>query len=66
MAVKTIIRLKNDVVMVFDADDEQVPEYQGSYDAVRDMILKYAPGDAVFAHWFGYSREPEIVARESW
>ena len=64
--IKTIIRLKNDMIMVFDAEGEQVPEYQGQYKDVKESILRDAPPDAVFTHWFGYSDEPETVYREEW
>ena len=45
--IRTVIRLKNDMVMVFDEDGEQLPKYQGSYAEVRESILKDAPPDAV-------------------
>jgi hypothetical protein len=64
--IKTINRLKNDMVMVFDAEGEQVPEYQGQYKDVRESILRDAPLDAVFTYWFGYSDEPVTVFREEW
>ena len=64
--MKTIIRTKNDTVMVFDGSGEQVPEYQGSYQEVREEIIRNAPADAVFAHWFGPAPEPDIVTRETW
>lgn len=64
--MKTIIRLKNDMVMVFDADGEQVPEYQGWYEEVKERILRRAPPDTLFTHWFDDSAGPEIVSREGW
>ncbi len=64
--IKTIIRIKNDMVMVFDEDGEQMPEYQGSYGDVKERILANAPPGSVFKHWFGYSREPEVVKGEIW
>lgn len=64
--IKTIIRLKNDMVMVFDAEGEQIPEYQGQYEEVKRSILRDAPPDAVFTHWFGYSAEPATIYREEW
>ena len=66
IVIKTIIRLKNDMVMVFDAEGEQVPEYQGQYKDVRWSILGDAPPEVVFTHWFDYSVEPEIIHREEW
>ena len=64
--IKTIIRLRDNTVVVFDAEGEQVPEYQGKYLDVREIILRDVPDDAVFNHWFGYSFEPGIVSRENW
>ncbi|MFQ5996951.1 MAG: hypothetical protein ACE5KP_04935 [Dehalococcoidales bacterium] len=64
--IRTIIRLKNDMVMVLDVEGEQVPEYQGQYEDVKGSILRDAPPDAVFTHWFGYDAEPEIIYREGW
>ena len=52
--------------MVFDADGEQVPEYQGRYEDVKTHILRDAPPAVVFAHWFGYADEPVAVARGDW
>jgi hypothetical protein len=64
--IRTVIRLKNDMVMVFDEDGEQLPEYQGSYAEVRESILKDAPPDTVFAHWTGQKTKPQTVARTDW
>jgi hypothetical protein len=54
------------MVMVFDEDGEQLPEYQGSYAEVRESILKDAPPDTVFAHWTGQKTKPQTVARTDW
>ena len=64
--IKTVIRLQNDAVMVFDADGEQIPEYQGQYEGVKASILRDALPDAVFTHWFNHDTAPEIVSREGW
>ncbi|MFC2007733.1 hypothetical protein ACFLVB_03970 [Chloroflexota bacterium] len=66
MMIKSIIRLQNDMVMVFDEKGEQVPEYQGQYEAVKKSIVKKAPPDAVFACWFEYAMEAEVISRENW
>ncbi len=66
MAIKTVIRLKNDGVMVFDTEGEQIPEYQGQYKNVREGILKDAPPDVVFSHWFNHADEPEIISKGNW
>ncbi len=64
--IKTAIRLKNDMVMVFDESGEEIPEYQGQYEDRKESILKDAPADAVFAHGFTNSGKLQEVAREEW
>ena len=64
--INKIIRLKDDMVMVFDEEGEQIPEYQGCYMVVKDKILADAPAGAVFNHWFGHSVKPRVVATRSW
>jgi hypothetical protein len=64
--IKKIIRLQNDMVMVFDENGEQVPEYQGFYIDVKDKIMAEAPAGAVFSHWFGYAPKPVLKAVASW
>ena len=64
--IKTVIRIKNDYVMVFDEDGEQVPGYQGHYNDVKAKILADAPAGSVFNHWFGNSPEPEKVTGATW
>lgn len=63
--IKTVIRLQNGEVMVFDADGEQLPEYQGRYQQVREGILRDAAPEAVFCHWFG-TDESQPVSKASW
>jgi hypothetical protein len=64
--IKTVIRIKNDMVMVFDEYGEQIPAYQGRYHEVREKILVDAPAGSVFSHWFGRSQEPVRVTGENW
>ena len=64
--IKTVIRIKNDMVMVFDENGEQLPEFQGHYGDVKDKILANAPAGSVFNHWFGRAAEPERVTGETW
>ena len=64
--IKTVIRLGNDMVVVFDAEGEQIPRYQGRYEDVKARILSDAPSGAVFNHWFGYSLEPKAVSGKNW
>ena len=66
MTIKSVIRLRNNIVLVLDAEGEQVPGYQGQYQDVKSMILRDAPSDAVFTHWFKNSAEPELVVKDSW
>jgi hypothetical protein len=64
--IKTVIRIQNDMVMVFDERGEQLPEYQGYYKDVREKIISNAPAGSVFNHWFGSAPEPEKVKVEEW
>jgi len=64
--LKTVVWMKNDLIMVFDERGEQLSAYQGKYDEVREGVIRDAPPDAVFLHWFGHSAIPEIVSREAW
>ena len=64
--IKTVIRMRNNMVIVFDADGEPVPQYQGQYEDVREGILRDAPAGAVFNHWFGFTLEPEAVPGKTW
>lgn len=66
MTIKTVVRLPNNTVMVFDKNGEQIPEYQGQYGRVREGILKDAPPDTVFAHGFTDGGELQKVSREKW
>jgi len=64
--IKTVIRLKDDMVMVFDGMGEQMTVYQGQYDQAKEKVLEDAPLDAVFVNWFGSDAIPETVSREDW
>ena len=64
--IKTVIRLGNDMVVVFDVEGEQIPGYQGLYEDVKARILRDAPSGAVFNHWFGHSLEPKAVPGKNW
>jgi len=58
--IKTIIRIENDMVKVFDEHGIEIPEYQGDYNYVKDRIIADAPPDSVFNHWFGHSLKPHM------
>ena len=64
--IKIAIRLKNNMVLVFDEEGELIPEYQGQYEEVREGILKDAPPGAVLAHGFTDASELRKVPREEW
>ena len=60
-----VIKFSNAVVMVFDKNGHQMPEYQGRYEEVRDKILADAPESARFfrATWMVSGKE---IPREEW
>lgn len=66
MVIKTVIRLPDNMVMVFDECGEQVPWYQGRYEDVKEQLFRDAPTDAIFNHWFGNGIETEAVSRVNW
>ena len=64
--IKTAIRCQNDMVMVFDKKGEQIPEYQGQYEEVKESILKNAPLNAVSGYLPDYETALQIVPRKEW
>ena len=64
--IRTIIRCPSDIVMAFDEEGEQIPEYQGQYREVRQSILKDAPPDAIFGYLSDFVPELREVLREDW
>ncbi len=64
--IEAIIRCPNNMVIVFDGEGEQVPEYQGQYEEVKENILKDAPPDAIFALLSNYEPELHKIPREEW
>jgi hypothetical protein len=64
--IKSVIRCPNDMVLVFDDAEEQVPEYQGWYQQVRGLILRDAPPGAIFGYWFNYESDIATLPREEW
>jgi len=64
--IKAVIRIENDMVMVFDEFGEEMPEYQGNYDFVKHRIIANATEDSVFNHWFGNSLKPRKTKPEIW
>jgi hypothetical protein len=61
--IKSVIRADNGLVAVFDENDEQIQEYQGEYEEVREKILRDAPPDVVFGR---ITTTIESVPREEW
>ena len=61
--IKNVLKVENEMVLVFDENDEQIPEYQGLYEEVRGKILADAPLDAVFGH---LATGLKAVPREEW
>jgi len=64
--IKTVIRLQNNMVMVFDESGEEMPEYQGYYHSVKDKIFADASNTSGFKHWFGYAQKPYKVEMKCW
>jgi len=64
--IKTVIRSRDNMVMVFDEGDEQIPGYQGQYKRVRENILIDAPLGALFMHGFAHTGGWREIPREEW
>jgi hypothetical protein len=64
--IQSVIRCPNDMVLVFDQSEEQIPKYQGRYQEVRELILKDAPPETVFGYWLDYETDIKTVSREEW
>ena len=64
--IKSAIRCPDDMVLVFDEDEEQIPRYQGRYQEVKSLILEDAPPEAVFGHWLDFEIDIITVSREEW
>ena len=64
--IKTVIRCPDNMVMVFDKQGEQIPEYQGQYAEVKESILKDAPPNAVFGCLCDLEPELRRVPRGEW
>jgi hypothetical protein len=64
--IKTVIKSADGMVMVFDRKGEQIPQYQGKYEAVKILILRDAPPEARFGCFPNGGEELRIVPREDW
>ena len=61
--IKSVIKSEKGMVIVFDEHGEQLPEYLGEYEEVKEKILRDAPPDAVFTKIVTILQP---VAREEW
>jgi hypothetical protein len=66
ITIKTAFRFQNNMVMVFDEEGEQIPEYQGQYEEVKESVLRDALPDTIFTHGFAATGELLEVQREEW
>ena len=64
--IRNVIRLQNDMVLVFNKKGEQIPLLQGRCEEVKDIILEITSPKAVFAHGFTKHGEPKTVSRKKW
>jgi len=64
--IKSVIRCPNNMVVVFDENDEQIPEYQGRYEEIKERIMRDALPDTLFGHWFDYETDVRTVSRQEW
>lgn len=64
--IKTVVRYSNNMVMVFDKKGEQIPEYQGHFQEVKEKILKDAPQNTKFGYFPDDENKLKIVRREEW
>ena len=54
------------MVIAFDEQGNQVPEYQGRYEDVKRKIEAETGTEAAFIQWFGVSPEPDVVSKVNW
>ena len=64
--IKTIIKASKDMVIAFDEQGNQMSEYQGRYEDVKQKIMADTGTEAAFIHWFGVLPEPQVVSKVSW
>jgi hypothetical protein len=61
--IRRVMKSEKGIVLAFDEAGEQIPQYQGQYEEVRERILRDAPLNAVFSH---VTDSIEAVSREEW
>ena len=64
--IKTVIRAANNMVIVFDEKGQQLPEYQGQYEEVKERILADTGDKAALVHWFGVSPASDTISKVEW
>lgn len=64
--IKKVIHWANGMVMVFDENGKQMPEYQGIYEEVKDKILKDSNENTEFAGGNWSRGIEESIKKESW
>ena len=64
--IKTAVKFGNNMVMVFDKGGEQITEYQGKYEIVKESLLSGALPETIFAIGFTNAGELREVPREEW
>ena len=64
--IATVYKTGAGRVFAFDRSGRQLPEFQGSYAAVRPDVLAGASAATVFKHWSGTAAVPDIVPAEQW
>jgi len=48
MSIVEVVHFANGLVMVFDEEGQQMSEYQGKYEEVKDKILRDSHAGSVF------------------
>ena len=49
--IKTVIRAANNMVIAFEEQGNQIPEYQGRYEDVKRKIMTDFGTEAAYIHW---------------
>lgn len=64
MKITKVYLWDNGAVMVFDENDNQMPDYQGMHGQVADLILCNAPDDTTFFYSTWQSPGKKSLTRE--
>ncbi len=63
--ISEVIKFESGMVLVFDEKGEQMPRFQGRYEAVRAKILARAPKGTNFYHGT-WPQGRKLVPRKEW